>query len=99
MNKTEKEELRRRLLQYPDVTEENVDEQIFVYEQRQEEKQGLIEERGFSNALAESYLERKGYPRPPGWHSVFFYPGSNHPRNSVIFWLAVMIGIVWFVIS
>ena len=99
MNETEKEELRRLLLQYPDVTEKNVDEQIFMYEQRQEDKQALIEEHGFSNAQAESYLERKGYSRPPGWHSVFFYPGSNRPRNTAIFWLVVLIGVVWFVLS
>ena len=98
MNEAEQEELRRRLLQYPGATDENVDLQIAGYEQREVEKQALIE-RGFSNALAEAHLERQGYPRPPGWHSAFFYPGSNRLRNTVIFWLVVILGVLWFFVG
>lgn len=98
MNEAEKEELKKRLLQYPDATDENVDMQIDGYEEREAAKQGLID-RGFSNAMAESHLERQGYPRLPGWHSVLFYAGSIRPRNTVIFWLVVIIGVFWFFIS
>jgi hypothetical protein len=60
-----------------------------AYEDREQLKQALLQERGYSNALAEVFLDRKGYPRPPGWHSVFFYPGSGRPRNVVVFWFLV----------
>lgn len=99
MDEAEKDELKRRLLKYPDVTDENVGLQIEGYEERQGEKKYLVEERGFSNAMAESYLDRKGYSRPPGWHSVFFYPNSSCPRNTVVLWLPVSIGVLWFIFS
>ncbi len=62
MNESEKEKLRQSLRQYPDTTDESVELEIEGYEQREAEKQALIE-RGFSNALAEAHLERQGYPR------------------------------------
>ena len=86
--------LRRRLLQYPGIDDTNVDDLLFLYEDRAEAKQQL-RDRGCNNALAEAYLDRQGYPRPPGWHSVFFYPDSNRPRNSTLLWLAVMITLGW----
>lgn len=64
-------------------------------EGREGQKAELIR-RGFSNALAEAWLDRSRYPRPPGWHSVFFYPGSMRPRNTTVFWLAVLAAITWF---
>lgn len=87
MNKTDKQKLRKRLLSYPNVTEEIVNIEIEAHEERQELKADLVNDRGFSNALAEVYLDRTGYPRPPGWHSVFFYPESNRPRNITVFWI------------
>jgi hypothetical protein len=69
-----------------------------VYQQRKEEKKVLTEERGFSNIMAESYLDKIGYPRPPSWHSVFFYPDSNRPRNTIVILLALVLGVAWFVI-
>ena len=96
MNNLEREELRKRLLQYPGVTTESVENQLDAYEDREKEKRLLLERWKCSNALAEAYLDRKGYPRPPGLHSVFFYPGSNRPRNLVIFWLVVLITVIWF---
>ena len=98
MNETEKDEPKDNLLQHPDVTNENTDDKISVYQRRNEEKRVLIEERGFSNIMAESYLDKIGYPRPPGWHSVFFYPDSNRPRTTIVVLLAVVLGAAWFVI-
>lgn len=98
MNETEKEEPGKPSLQHPDVTNENTDEKINVYQQRSEEKKVLTEDRGFSNIMAESYLDKIGYPRPPGWHSVFFYPDSNRPRTTIVVLLAVALGVAWFVI-
>lgn len=86
--------LRHRLLQYPNIDNTNVDEFLFLYEDRSQTKHGL-RDRGYSNAMAEAHLDRQGYPRPPGWHSVFFYPDSNRPRNTTLFWLAVMIALGW----
>ena len=76
MDEITRNRLRKRLLQYPGATEESVERGLFAYEDREEEKRALIENRQFSNALAEPYLDRKGYPRPPGWHTVFFYTES-----------------------
>jgi len=55
-----------------------------------------LRRRGFSNASSEAWLDRSGYPRPPGWRAVFFYPGSMRPRNAVLFWLGVLGSIIWF---
>lgn len=93
MNKAEREQLREKLLQYPGATEELVSDQLVMYEERQEFKSHLTNDKGMSNALAEHYLDRKGYPRPPGWRSVFFYPDGMRPRN-----LVVMFGLIIFVI-
>jgi len=97
MNETKKKEAREPLLQPPDVTNENTEEKTGVYQRRNEEKRVLIEYRGFSNIMAESYLDRIGYPRPPGWHAVFFYPDSNRPRTTIVVLLAVVLGVAWFV--
>ena len=82
------DELRRRLLQYPNATEESVELELAAYKKRDIQKAAL-RERGMSNAMAEAWLDRSGFPRPPGWHSVFFYPGSVRPRNLVIFWVVI----------
>jgi hypothetical protein len=88
-----KAELRKRLLQYPGATEESVSRDLDALEERAAQKRSLIEDRRMSNALAEAYLDRKGFPRPPGWHSVFFYPDSNRPRNTFMF-LAALFGLL-----
>ena len=98
MIESEKEGPREHLPQHPELTNENTDEKINVYQQRSEEKKVLTEDRGFSNIMAESYLDKIGYPRPPGWHSVFFYPDSNRPRTTIVVLLAVALGVAWFVI-
>lgn len=64
---------------------------------RGDQKAALLK-RGFSNALAESWLDRAGYSRPPGWHSVFFYPGSMRPRNGFVCWLIIITIAVWVLI-
>lgn len=81
MNEHAVQALRQRLLTYPGATPESVEQQLYAYAERESEKQAVMQDRGMSNALAESYLDKRGYSRPPGWHSVFFYPGSNRPRN------------------
>jgi len=97
-NEEGRRRLRDKLLKYPGTTEANVDEQLHHYEVRDNQKSGLLK-RGFSNALAEAWLDRSGYPRPPGWHSVFFYPGSSRPRNAVLFCLAIFAIAAWFIVS
>lgn len=96
---TELMKLRQRLMTYPGATEESVEELILAYETRAQLKQTLIEERGMSNALAETFLDTQGYPRPPGWHSVFFYPGGGRPRNKYLFLALVIIGLAFFLAS
>lgn len=96
---TEERRGRRRdeLLKYPGISDANVDEQLHHYEARDVQKTALLE-RGLSNVLAEAWLDRSGYPRPPGWNSVFFYPGSSRPRNAVLFWLALLAAAAWFIL-
>jgi hypothetical protein len=97
MDATEREQLKRRLLQYPGTTPSSVEQELDAYDAREQRKQALID-RGSSNALAEVSLDKLGYSRPPGWRSVFFYPGSNRLRNRVT-WLALVIAsVVWFVL-
>lgn len=98
MHETNKKGPKEHLPQDPDLTTENTDEKINVYEQRREEKKVLIEQRGFSNITAESFLDKIGYPRPPGWHSVFFYPDSNRPRTTVVILFAAALGLALFVL-
>ena len=81
MTEQEMEALHQRLLTYPGATPESVEQQLFAHEERWGVKQAAMRDRKMSNAVAESFLDKSGYPRPPGWHSVFFYPGSNRPRN------------------
>ena len=99
MDDTSRGELRKRLLQYPGATEESVERDLLLHEQREDEKRALVGERRFSNALAEVYLDKKGYPRPPGWHSVFFYPDSNRPRNLVVFWGVISAFVAWWALK
>ncbi|MCF6304606.1 MAG: hypothetical protein L3J33_04480 [Rhodobacteraceae bacterium] len=83
--KPEKEAaLRKRLLEYPGTTEENVDMLLLDHEERDALKIFLVEEQGMSNMMAERILDMEGRPRPPSWHSVFFYPGGNMPRVGFI---------------
>lgn len=91
LSEDEKSDLRRKLAGYPGMTEETIDDAVYAYEERMELKQHLRRDLRQSNAMAESILDRKGYPRPPGWHSVFFYPGSNRPRNKYLLYLVVLI--------
>ncbi len=83
--------LRKRLAEYPGATDESIDDAIYAYEERLELKQHLRMDLRLSNARAEFTLDRKGYPRPPGWHSVFFYPDSNRPRNKYLLCLIVLL--------
>lgn len=90
--------LRNRLLSYPGTTEEQADAILGAYEQRVEEKHALLS-RGTGNAMAELILDRKGYPRPPGWTSVFFFPDSFRLRNVYITFLALAVAMLasfWF---
>ena len=88
------ETLRRRLLTYPGVTPESVEDLLAAYEERALAKENLMENRGMSNAMAEAFLDRQGYPRPPGWHSVFCYPDSNRPRNGWVFIFLIALAVI-----
>lgn len=90
--------LRAKLLTYPGATESSVERGLTAYDERAKQKFALME-RAHSNALAEASLDRMRYPRPPGWRSVFFYPGSIRPRNMTLFWLALAAAITWFWIA
>jgi hypothetical protein len=76
-------ESKQRPLERPRFTGVPLERQRALAE-RERVKQSIIREHGFSNAAAESFLDRAGYPRPPGWHAVLFYPGSYQPRSSSI---------------
>jgi hypothetical protein len=82
------EELRRKLAQYPGATPQFIDEQVEHYIDRAVLKRQLIESRQLSNRMAEKFLDAKGYLRPPGWNSVFFYPGGSVPR---LRWIAAIV--------
>ena len=94
----ERERLRQRLMTYPSATEDSVEKSLIAYGERAELKQDLVTERGMSNALAEGILDRKGYPRPPGWRSVFFYPGSWRLRNGYAFLVLLIGGLIFFLV-
>jgi hypothetical protein len=86
--------LKIRLQTYPGTTAEHADDLIDLYKMRVSNKEGLLEQ-GLSNAGAETFLDRKGYPRPPGWHSVFFYPDSMRPRNSYVVLALLIAASIW----
>lgn len=96
MNDAEENILRNKLLQYPGATAESIEQEIELYKERESTKNALTMEQKFSNYYAEKYLDKKGYPRPPGWRSVFFYPGGTLPRLRYIA-LVIVAAIVWIV--
>lgn len=98
MDEAQRDWLRERLLSYRGITEANVEECLPAYADRERMKHMLVTERGHSNVLAETFLDREGYSRPPGWHPVFFYPGSNRLRGTFVFWGLVAIVVIWLMI-
>ena len=67
--------------------------------ERTDKKRELLA-RGMSNQMAERFLDRQGWPRPFGWHTVFFYPDSNRLRTRYAILLAVIVGVLaWRVLS
>ena len=95
MTPKDREILRTRLLTYPGVDGSNVEQHLWAYEEREEEKEQLLA-RGMSNALAETTLDRQGYPRPPGWSSVFFYPGGMVPRPGTVIVIVALAAALWW---
>ena len=61
LNEKKIEALRRRLLAYPGVTPESVEDLLAAYEERVLAKENLMQNRGMSNAMAEVFLDRQGY--------------------------------------
>jgi hypothetical protein len=92
VNSEEQKALRTRLLEYPGTTEENVNLLLDAYEERADLKLHLTTERGMSNMMAERFLDMQGLPRPPGWHSAFFYPGGLMPRVGYIILAVFAVG-------
>lgn len=97
MDEQERDTLRGQLLACRGVSDETVEIEINHYEERESEKSHMIEIRGASNAIAESFLDKSGYKRPRGWHSVFFYPGSNRVRNKNVFFAITIAAVAWVV--
>lgn len=83
-------EFRQLLSSYLGANNESVDDAIDALVGRYEEKWLLLRERGLSNSAAEIFLDRHCYPRPPGWHSVFFYPDSLLPRRKYLILLVAL---------
>jgi len=98
MNEQEKKKLRIILQSYPGSNPEIVESQLNNLIEREEQKKQLIIDRGFSNALAEVFLDKQGWMRPPGWHTVFFYPDSMRIRNKYLILLIVSILVFYFFI-
>jgi hypothetical protein len=96
MDDGEWEQVRQNLLSYPNATPEIVEAQIASLSRRLEEKEFLLQH-GYSNAQAESLLDKKGYVRMPGWKTVFFYPGSSRLRTKYIFFTALILLFVVYV--
>ena len=79
----------------PDMTEDDAQSYLSLMIHRREKKQELLN-RGFSNRLAEHWLDRAQMPRPWGWHSVFYYPDSNRPRTRYVVIVAVVLAyFIW----
>ena len=98
MDEKTQSNLRDSLRRYPGATEDTIEQLMQRYEEREYTKIELVAS-GYSNRLAETYLDRKGFPRPPGWHSAFFYPGSDRPRNIILFWAAIAAFVLWKVMQ
>jgi hypothetical protein len=90
LSKDERERMRQRLRAFGQLSEEEIEERLRRLEERAQVKRHLIQERGFSNEVAEAYLDRARYLRPPGWHPVVFYPGSYRPRSVVLLCLILI---------
>jgi len=91
------EELRLEMIMKSDprFSEGQAIEYLDTLRQRYEQKQAFLV-RGFSNQLAERSLDKQGWPRPSGWHTVFFYPDSNRLRTRyVAVLLVVSVVIIW----
>jgi len=82
--------LEQKLYDYPGATKQSVAARMTAYELRVMRKQEYLAA-GYDNAAAEVLLDRGGYPRLPGWHSVFFYPESNRLRNRYVVTLAAIV--------
>ena len=95
MEESARSKMKQKLLQYPDAAEAEVEDRLDKYEEREIFKNTLIEERGFSNSQAEKFLDRQGFPRPPGWHSVLFYPGGTSLRPGVVILLVAIVAGIW----
>tara|TARA_B110000037_G_C17059160_1_gene481110 strand:- start:368 stop:748 length:381 start_codon:yes stop_codon:yes gene_type:complete len=95
----QKIKLRKTLSTYPGTNEQDVENQLNLLIERFHTKEQLINERGFSNSQAEVFLDAKGMLRPPGWHSVFFFPGSNRLRNKYIVYLLFIFTLLIFLKS
>ena len=94
MDENEQRELRKTLLTYPNINEQNVDDYLRAYEERAVAKRGLVELRGMSNSQAEAFLDRQGYPRPPGWGSAIAYPGGSQLRWPIFILLLILAVVV-----
>ena len=77
----------------PRLTDELAFQYLEILRERYRQKDEFLR-RGYSNQLAERALDKQGWSRPWGWHTVFFYPDSNRMRTRYIVFFAIVIGIV-----
>ena len=77
----------------PRLTDELAVEYLEVLRERYRQKEEFLQ-RGYSNQMAERALDKQGWSRPWGWHTVFFYPDSNRMRTRYFVIFAAIIGVV-----
>lgn len=85
--------MRRRLVKRFAKDDPAVESALETHDERARIKQQLVRERGMSNIAAEHVLDREGYPRPLGLHSLFFYPGSARLRDRYLYGLLGLVAI------
>lgn len=88
-------EMRQKYRKSLTGNEYDIERQMQRYDDRVELKETLLE-RGYSNRIAEFALDQRHYPRPAGWHTVFFYPDSYQIRYPFLFWIAIVVITTWF---
>jgi hypothetical protein len=93
---TEEERLKVIRARNPQMSDAEAEEYRFAMWTRHDQKKQLTDYRGMSNQMAERFLDKAGYPRPFGWSSVFYYPGSRKFRTRYKVLLVVAVAaIVW----
>jgi hypothetical protein len=94
---TDQQRLAEIKLGDPRINDIEARQYLEVLRDRYERKQELLEQ-GMSNQLAERFLDHQGWARPFGWHTVFFYPGSNRIRTRYVVFFTVATALFFWVV-